>query len=414
MPKDASKHQHGLTELQIKELPQKLEAPVIIMDSIDAARNSIIVVTDMLDPDGLPVIVSVKVDGKGQYNNVEIDSNFITSYYGRERFNNFMQANINANTLLYIDGKKATALATGPNTQWFGQLKNYSFNTIIRKTSANVNKNNKNTYSAAVATGDMATAQKLVDQAAEAAGYSVKAYHGTSNNFWTFEKGHKRTRGHLNLGDGFYFAADRSMAENYTSTSRVVDGYLKLENPYTIYGTRFYNDDLQKIAEQSGMEVTYENVSDVLQHMGYDGVIARNYDGNTNPVTQYVVFDSSQIKSADPVTYDDNGKVIPLSERFNSQKEDIRYSLSTPNEDIAPVGNFNIHGWDIADIDAPIRDDISVGNRLSDEERSIEADAKEGIIEPPATGEDTQKTQEDIPTATDDGLEAQLYISTNI
>ena len=36
--------------------------------------------------------------------------------------------------------------------------------------------------------------------------------------------------------------------------------------------------------------------------------------------------DNSRIKSADPVTYDDNGNVIPLSERFNSEKEDIRYS----------------------------------------------------------------------------------------
>lgn len=36
------------------------------------------------------------------------------------------------------------------------------------------------------------------------------------------------------------------------------------------------------------------------------------------------------------------------------------FSLSTPTEDISPTGNFNIHGWDIADIDAPIRDDINV------------------------------------------------------
>ena len=40
----------------------------------------------------------------------------------------------------------------------------------------------------------------------------------------------------------------------------------------------------------------------------------------------YAVFDSNQIKSADPVTYDDNGNVIPLSERFNPKNSDIRYS----------------------------------------------------------------------------------------
>ena len=40
-----------------------------------------------------------------------------------------------------------------------------------------------------------------------------------------------------------------------------------------------------------------------------------------------MVFSPEQIKSADPVTYDDNGNVIPLSERFNSEKTDIRYSF---------------------------------------------------------------------------------------
>lgn len=39
----------------------------------------------------------------------------------------------------------------------------------------------------------------------------------------------------------------------------------------------------------------------------------------------YVAFDTSKIKSADTVTYDDGGNVIPLSERFNNAREDIRY-----------------------------------------------------------------------------------------
>lgn len=41
---------------------------------------------------------------------------------------------------------------------------------------------------------------------------------------------------------------------------------------------------------------------------------------------EWVFFDSNQVKSADPVTYDDNGNVIPLSQRFDSNNPDIRYS----------------------------------------------------------------------------------------
>ena len=41
------------------------------------------------------------------------------------------------------------------------------------------------------------------------------------------------------------------------------------------------------------------------------------------------------IKSADPVTYDDKGNVIPLSQRFNSENDDIRYAL--PDEVVEKV-----------------------------------------------------------------------------
>jgi hypothetical protein len=39
----------------------------------------------------------------------------------------------------------------------------------------------------------------------------------------------------------------------------------------------------------------------------------------------YVVFDPTQIKSADPITKDNAGNVIPLSQRFKATSEDIRY-----------------------------------------------------------------------------------------
>lgn len=70
---------------------------------------------------------------------------------------------------------------------------------------------------------------------------------------------------------------------------------------------------------------------DMLKQEGYDGIIIKgtSYDtrffGDNN--NQYLVFDSNQAKSAEPVTYDDNGNIIPLSERFNTKNDDIRYSL---------------------------------------------------------------------------------------
>lgn len=69
-------------------------------------------------------------------------------------------------------------------------------------------------------------------------------------------------------------------------------------------------------AKDNGYDaVVFEELTDI----GPDG-----YDYYTGDI--YVVFDPNQVKSADPVTYDDEGNVIPLSERFNSEEPDIRYS----------------------------------------------------------------------------------------
>lgn len=70
---------------------------------------------------------------------------------------------------------------------------------------------------------------------------------------------------------------------------------------------------------------------------GYDGVVINNvrdqgeFDGSgpyNSPQTEYIVFDPEQVKSLDPVTYDDNGELIPLSDRFNPENVDIRWHES--------------------------------------------------------------------------------------
>ena len=59
----------------------------------------------------------------------------------------------------------------------------------------------------------------------------------------------------------------------------------------------------------------------------YDSVIIEHDEGSFGRSTEtFIVFDSSQVKSADPITYDNNGEIIPLSERFSDSK-DIRYSV---------------------------------------------------------------------------------------
>lgn len=78
---------------------------------------------------------------------------------------------------------------------------------------------------------------------------------------------------------------------------------------------------------------TTRSVVQYAKDNGYTGVTFKNLrdsgnDSNIKPATVYAFFNpQQQLKSADLVTYDDEGNVIPLSERFNPQNEDLRYSL---------------------------------------------------------------------------------------
>ena len=69
------------------------------------------------------------------------------------------------------------------------------------------------------------------------------------------------------------------------------------------------------------------DIRDLFMSMGYDGVDYSTL--SAGKYRQYVVFDPNQIKSADLITYDDNGDIIPPSERFNTENKDIRYSVDT-------------------------------------------------------------------------------------
>ncbi|MCR5588107.1 MAG: hypothetical protein K6F72_00665 [Bacteroidales bacterium] len=103
------------------------------------------------------------------------------------------------------------------------------------------------------------------------------------------------------------------------------------------------------IAENIGSE----EFSDALKRAGYDGVVVDKGEG----VHEYVAFDPKQIKSADPVTYDDQGNVIPLSERFNSESNDIRFQKA--GEDIEAVNsrfNEELDGFTLDNADKVIFD----------------------------------------------------------
>lgn len=137
----------------------------------------------------------------------------------------------------------------------------------------------------AVKRGDMETAQRMVDEAAKRAGYYVKAYHGSpswkgDNSDWT----EFRTKKFMS----YFFASNKKDAQMYADGNR--PSWEARQAPPGIVKA-FYIIPKGEVNERD---------------------------------TIFEVSNPSQIKLADPVTYE-NGEIIPLSERFNQSTGNIKY-----------------------------------------------------------------------------------------
>lgn len=222
------------------------------------------------------------------------------------------------------------------------------------------------TYLDAVNRGDMETAQRMVDEQAKSNGYNIKVFHGTPNETISASRGRVRGDDYKKLATdyadklfpyvvfrnngrltGIYTSTDRGIADAFSySFSRqgtVYDLYARADKPFTFDAEgNGWNNLPISVAEDLDISkvgrITLEDVSRSAKEQGYDAVVVNNVretgsgDNESPLTTDVIVFNSNQLKSADPVTYDDNGNVIPLSERFNEKNEDIRYSLSTDSD----------------------------------------------------------------------------------
>lgn len=111
--------------------------------------------------------------------------------------------------------------------------------------------------------------------------------------------------------------------------------YGKLTNPLVVdgKGAAWSQIDGAYIGEK-GKKVSTRDVALYAKEHGYDGVIYKKIIDNNvreeglGASDVYAFFVESALKSADPVTYDNDGNVIPPSERFNPETNDIRRSVS--------------------------------------------------------------------------------------
>lgn len=107
--KGKNPHWHGLDKADLIGLIDQLQAPALVMDSLND-DCSIIAVTSTVDNDRLPIIATLRCYGEGQYELATLQSNYLTSVYGKDRFNNFLDKHVQAHALLYADKEKVQSL----------------------------------------------------------------------------------------------------------------------------------------------------------------------------------------------------------------------------------------------------------------------------------------------------------------
>lgn len=234
--------------------------------------------------------------------------------------------------------------------------------------------------------------QRMVDEAAKAAGYKEVMYHGSPATDITVMKDERAKRG------GVFLTKDPEYAKSYTDKYRSGDGsqgrvyklYVKSEN--TVTGNHFFHDVVSGVrSEKEVIQDAWERGGDMMEgyrlsengeividgsfrfpkssielarKIGYP-ITEEKSDGTTHLVdvskerldqwkewlekegvkiketidpylkeaSEYVVKDPSQIKSADPITRDDSGRIIPIEERFQSTEKDIRYSAKEETDE---------------------------------------------------------------------------------
>lgn len=270
---------------------------------------------------------------------------------------------------------------------------------------------NDTEYMTAVQNGDMETAQRMVDEAAEKAfsnskvrgsnGKLLKVYHGTDADFWSFDFGNHGGQHGTAEGFGIYLTDRKEVSGSYGN--RQISGYANILRPaYWNRKTlkrmelaRLIKNSVKREARQMMEDDSYDNINDAMydtwisnyvytyEYSSLDGAImaltenllsqndndadivyevmngmgirdseaaSEFYDEILTPTTGIdglwqkwnegeknkeaniiLAFRSDQIKSADPVTYDDAGNVIPLSERFDEKNSDIRFSDRNPS-----------------------------------------------------------------------------------
>ena len=381
---------HHLGKALLEQLPEAIKRPVAIMTSGTKANSSIVAMLEIRH-NGKQIVVPVAVDGFGKQNGILIDSNAITSVYGKNYsiskvlHDAIVQEGNGQFRLYYLDKNKATVLLQKARVPMPKNSATHNGGFIhsltdpgspVKSVISNVTQSQqfKRWF------GDWQNNPQAASKVVNNDGTPKVMYHGSPEQFTIFDRSKAKSSGLY--GKGFYFTDSKDQAGVYGNQYSV---YLNVKHPlqyggetvsraqvhsfleavaenedYSIenYGTYDVGTILDAIMEQNKAVDAFQAIQDInATAIGdlveatelFNQVNGTKFDGIVVP-TETVVFRPEQIKSAT----DNIGT-------FDGNNPDIRYSLSKKDSDIAPPVGADVYGRDIAahpDDWIPIRKDI--------------------------------------------------------
>ena len=300
---------HEIGEALLKQLPEAIKKPVAIMTS-KTKRNSSVVAMLEIRHNAKQVVVPVRITGFGYQNGIRIDSNAITSVYGKDYsiakvLRDAIQEESNGKfRLYYLNEKKAAALLQGakvlmpkmPATRGGGFIHSLTeANSPVKLKIKDVTESQQFKRWFGDWQNNPGRASKIVN----ADGTPKRVYHGTDKKFRVF-----RSKSGV-----YWFSESRDYAEAMAEErggDRVEEVYLNIRNPY-----------YAKLEPGKFSDPNYEKaLIREAKKRGCDGLIIQNdTDNELEAETFYVAFKSNQIKSAT----DNVGT-------FSTETEDIYFS----------------------------------------------------------------------------------------
>jgi len=205
-------------------------------------------------------------------------------------------------------------------------------------------------YMKAIKSQDLVTVKRLIDKAANTAGYTLETEHQTIEIFTEFSAGEFgfhmgklppgmlgktmslriRLKNPLRLHDLGVWEPDEVLGflwqKDVIDDEELSNARSELEYGRTqVFSDRLTDENAKK--DLIDYKKAYYELSSIVRELikskGYDGIIYNNKAEGYEE--SYIVFDSNQIKSGDLITYDNKGDIIPISLRFDFTNSDIRW-----------------------------------------------------------------------------------------